>query len=97
MSDTSLQPQMRQGELATDRSQGVTAMQIGGVGGSTAAFSAQEQRRASEPPDGASLRDAAARQAERERQQRVEQDRQVETARTPARPQGLGTQVDRFA
>ena len=72
-------------------------MQIGGIGGANAAFSAQEQRRATEQPDDASLRDAAAREAERVRQQRVEQDRQVESAGTPARPQGLGTLVDRFA
>ena len=35
-------------------------MQIGGIGGSTAAFSAQEQRRVTEQSSGASLRDAAA-------------------------------------
>ncbi len=72
-------------------------MQIGGIGGSTAAFSAQEQRRVTEQSSGASLRDAAAREVERQRQQQVQEDRQVEQPKAAAKPPGIGTQVDRFA
>lgn len=72
-------------------------MQIGATGGIAAPVPMQERSRTTEPPDGASLRDAAAREAERTRQERVERDRQAETPRTAVRPQGLGTMVDRFA
>ncbi|MHB2167516.1 hypothetical protein [Alsobacter sp. R-9] len=70
-------------------------MQIGAAG-STAAFSVQEQRRVTEQADNASLRDAAARETERQRQQQAQELRQVEQT-APSKTPGLGTLVDRFA
>mgnify|MGYP001806330406 FL=1 len=72
-------------------------MQIGGIGGSTGAFSAREQRRVTEESDGANLRDAAAKAADLQRRQVVEEAQQVERPRDPAKAPGLGTLVDRFA
>ncbi len=72
-------------------------MEIGGIGGSTGAFSVREQRRVTEEAGGATLRDAAAKEADRQRKELVEEARQVEQPRAAAKPPGLGTQVDRFA